>query len=529
MENPFPRIAARISGLSPLMLSALAALVLAAAAVAAVMLYRTYDYVQHDNDFCLSCHLMRDPYERFALSAHRDLGCKACHQPTFTARSTMALTQVIEQPEALQTHAEVPNQRCEDCHVTGDPEKWQQIASSAGHRIHLESADPSLRDVQCVKCHSSSVHEFAATDQTCGQAGCHEDTRIRLGKMGQLTIHCAACHNFSTPVAASASADTLAVALRPQREECLSCHAMRRLVSDFPEHDPHAGACGACHQPHEQETPAQAVESCATAGCHDRVETETAFHRGLGPGVLTQCTSCHTAHEFAARGTSCLGCHENVYQSGASGPSTQRVMMGGDSLTFRHVQHRDVECTQCHDAENSHGGVTVTSFAACQQCHHVETAGTSGCIRCHERQELNVRYREPQTLRIAQAAAVTRQLPFDHGAHQTQACSACHQAGPTQSVAGLECSSCHEQHHEPDTQCRACHTTPRDNAHNMRSHLTCAGAQCHDPVPFQGVPRTRELCLSCHQQQVNHQPGRNCAQCHTLPGSLPGAARGSGD
>ena len=98
-----------------------------------------------------------------------------------------------------------------------------------------------------------------------------------------------------------------------------------------------------------------------------------------------------------------------------------------------------------------------------------------------------------------------------------------------QSVAGLECTSCHEQHHEPDTQCRACHVAPPDRAHNMRSHLTCAGAQCHDPVPFQGVPRTRELCLSCHQQQVNHQPGRNCAQCHTLPGSLPGAARGSGD
>jgi len=68
--------------------------------------YRTYDFIEHDNDFCLSCHLMQEPHERFAQSAHRGLGCKACHRPTPTQRSSMALTQFIENPDSLAIHAE---------------------------------------------------------------------------------------------------------------------------------------------------------------------------------------------------------------------------------------------------------------------------------------------------------------------------------------------------------------------------------------------------------------------------------------
>lgn len=521
----------RVLRLPPAALIGLAALGIAGAAVAGVMLYRTYDYVQHDNDFCLSCHLMRDPFERFAQSAHRDLGCKACHQPTFTARSTMALTQIIEQPEELKTHAEVPNERCEECHVTGDPEKWEQISQTAGHRVHLNSDQPQLQGLTCVQCHSSSVHEFATTDKTCGQAECHETTKVRLGKMGQLTIHCASCHNFSAPVAASATADTLAVALRPEREECLSCHAMRRLVADFPENDPHAGACGACHNPHDQTTPQQAVQSCATAGCHERVDTITAFHRGLGPGVLTECTRCHTAHQFNSKGTSCIGCHTDIYQRGPiTAPALGLRPASNDSLRFEHARHRNVECTQCHDTQTSHGGVTLTSFTTCQQCHHADNVRqTAQCLSCHERRELVRTFQERATVKVANRAAKQRQLRFNHQDHQTEQCTSCHTPGLEMSAANVSCTQCHQQHHRPETNCRACHTESPLAAHDTRAHVGCAGAQCHDPVPFQGVPRTRELCLSCHQNMVDHRPGRNCAQCHAVPGQRPAGAGRSGD
>ena len=30
-------------------------------------------------------------------------------------------------------------------------------------------------------------------------------------------------------------------------------------------------------------------------------------------------------------------------------------------------------------------------------------------------------------------------------------------------------------------------------------HVGCTGAGCHQEVPFEGVPRTRNLCVACHQ------------------------------
>ena len=104
------------------------------------------------------------------------------------------------------------------------------MANSAGHRVHLESDDPALDGLMCVECHSSSLHQFAATDETCAQSGCHTDIRVQLGRMGDFTIHCAACHGFSAPLPDTAGVETALAALAPGRNECLSCHVMRTLV-----------------------------------------------------------------------------------------------------------------------------------------------------------------------------------------------------------------------------------------------------------------------------------------------------------
>jgi nitrate/TMAO reductase-like tetraheme cytochrome c subunit len=508
---------------------ALAGVVVAVAAVSAVLLYRTYDYVQHDNEFCMSCHLMQDPFDRFAQSEHRGLGCKACHQPTMVVRTQMALSQILENPDQIHTHAEVPNRVCADCHMRGDPERWRQIEASAGHRVHMESLDPSLRGLQCVQCHSTGIHEFAATDRTCAQSGCHEQTEVRLGRMGGLAIHCASCHEFNAPVQATIPRDTLALALRPQREQCLSCHAMRTIAQNFPAHedDPHAGACGACHDPHAQTTPAQAVQTCAVGGCHSRVDTVSAFHRGLTPGALMNCTSCHTAHEFTAP-TECLQCHTDIFQRPPVAASLQLGRPRADAIRFQHAQHDNVDCMACHDATRSHGAIAIASFAECRQCHHTGPVAVQ-CTNCHERSELGTQYRIAQPMRIAGTAARTRSLPFDHGPHAREDCNACHTPGLTQTAANVTCASCHQQHHRPEANCLACHQTPATDAHQVTTaHVTCTGAGCHTPSPFQGVPRTREVCLSCHTDMVDHMPRRNCNDCHVLPrprtAALPGGA-----
>ena len=504
----------RIARLPKAALVALAMAATAVAAVAGVLLYRTYDYVQHDNQFCMSCHLMSDPFERFARSEHRGLGCKACHQPTMVTRTTMALTQIIENPEEIATHAEVPSEACMECHVRGDPEKWRLISASAGHRVHLESTDPSLRVLECVKCHSSSVHEFAATDKTCGQAGCHEGVDVKLGKMGALQIHCASCHDFNRPVAADISRDTLAVALRPQRDQCMSCHAMRNILEDFPEHDPHAGACGACHNPHEQETPAEAVQSCATGGCHSQVDTITPMHRGLSPSVLTNCTSCHSAHEFTAQ-TECLQCHQDVFTRPASTVTAAVGRTTAQALRFDHARHQGVSCTSCHNSATTHGAVAIASFTECRECHHTGQVAQT-CTNCHTNAELSEGVTRAQPMRIATARR-TRQLDFNHSEHTSERCSACHVTGPAQSAAAVQCTACHEKHHSPNVECRACHQAPPASAHTTQAHLSCAGSGCHSPQQVQAAPRTRQLCLSCHTTLNDHMPGRNCADCHALP------------
>jgi nitrate/TMAO reductase-like tetraheme cytochrome c subunit len=500
MFSPVARIVSFVRNLPRAVLGAVAVLILALLAAAAVYGYRVYDYVQHDNDFCLSCHLMVDPYERFAQSDHRGLGCKACHQPTPAARAQMGLTQIIRNPSELEAHAEVPNERCEACHVKGNPSEWTIISQSAGHRVHLESNSPSLSGLQCVQCHSSSVHEFTTTDKTCGQSGCHENVTIQLGKMSKLTLHCAVCHDFTRPVAQSGgAADTIGALLRPQAQECLSCHAMR-LRMRMPEDDPHNGACAACHNPHPQTTPAEAVRSCANSGCHEAPEKITPMHKGLSAGGLADCTTCHRAHEFRITTQQCAGCHVTV----------------AESPDFQHTRHRSIECAACHAADQQHGELRLAGPQDCQSCHHTSQVAAN-CTSCHRPVEFQARaHMMSQRLTIA-TATHTRELRFDHAAHENVACAQCHREPMTRSAAGVQCMSCHVEHHKPAANCMACHTPPPAGVHNRNVHVSCSGSSCHKQLPVAGIPHTRQFCLSCHQTMVEHRAPRNCADCHKLP------------
>lgn len=466
-----------------------------------------YNYVQHDNEFCLTCHLMADPYDRFARSQHRDLGCKACHQPTPVTRAKMALTQIVENPDTLVTHAEVPNERCEECHVKGNPRDWQIISKTAGHRVHLESNSPTLQGLQCVECHSTSLHEFSTTDKTCGQSGCHEGVTIQLGKMSKLTLHCAACHDFSRPVRQAGDAQQVAdgTLLQPQAQDCLACHAMRQRVQ-MPANDPHNGECGACHNPHEQKTPSEAVKSCANAGCHEKAETVTPMHRGLSVGQFTNCTSCHKAHEFRIGTSQCVNCHRAMPETPA----------------FPHARHRAVACAECHATEGEHGAVKVTSPQQCQACHHT-TQVARNCTACHAANEFAARkYASTQRLTVA-GKTKSRELAFDHRQHNGVACAQCHTDPMSRNAAQVQCKACHTDHHKATQNCMACH--PRaTGVHTRNVHVGCAGSSCHKQLPaaIANVPHTRQFCLTCHQNMVAHQPRGNCADCHKLP--APGSA-----
>jgi hypothetical protein len=519
----------RLRRVPPVGLAALALLGITGFTVAGVALYRTYDYVQHDNEFCLSCHLMQEPYEAFARSEHRGLGCKACHQPTMVERSRMAISQVLEQPDEIRHHAQVPNSACAGCHVDGDPERWLQIASSEGHRVHLESDSLDLRGLQCVECHSTSIHQFAPTRETCSQSGCHDDVEMRLGKMGRLTIHCVGCHDFTRPVTDVFAGDIGVRPLQPRREECIACHEMRVQLVDFPDDEPHGAACGACHDPHRQETPREAERTCGQADCHARADTLTPLHRGLAAGVLEDCLECHPAHRFRVDGAACLGCHADVFRRPAAtvGRLFPGAANGGGRAELSHLRHRDVECAECHTSRPTHGAVTLGGIRDCRECHHTPPV-SAGCANCHGGRELRqARYTVPTQIRLSVGTPRTRSLPFTHGRHESVSCAACHRERLTLRVT-VGCDGCHQEHHHPSTRCMDCHARPPATAHTADAHLGCGGSGCHETVPAQlrSVPRTRNFCLACHQDRVNHEPGGNCGECHRLP--RPQARAGAG-
>jgi nitrate/TMAO reductase-like tetraheme cytochrome c subunit len=553
-----------LSRLSLPLLALIGVVVAAGVGAGGFYAYQTYDYVQHDNDFCMSCHLMSEPYELFAESAHQGLGCKACHQPTLVQRSAMALTQIVENPEEISAHAEVPNERCRECHVEGDPEKWRIIANSAGHKAHLESDDPRLSGLQCVECHSTSVHEFAPIDRTCAQSGCHEDRRLQLAGMSDLTIHCAACHSFVAPVVpdsmvVGSGRSGIDAAVLPDTEECFSCHVMRTLVA-MPDPDPHRGSCAACHNPHEQAEPADAVESCTNAGCHTDVDRVTPMHRGMQPGILEDCTYCHQAHDFSVDGARCLDCHTGIENDSLAislpsrdvpaeepdtsasaampralvpSPATDPVLGVGigwwahpprfqetrGGPRFNHSQHRQVECGNCHSSTEEHGGLTVRTLSDCRGCHHTRPVASS-CARCHEAQDApNRTFQVTQSVSFSVGTSdPSRVMSFPHGTHAQLDCATCHTEGLRLLPTGVDCASCHEIHHDPENDCASCHRAAPVSAHPpSEAHVTCSGSGCHQAAPFQSVPRTRMVCLGCHQTMRDHRPGQVCAECHTLP------------
>ncbi len=474
---------------------------LALVAGSAALGYRTYDWIEHDNEFCLSCHLMQDPYERFAASAHADLGCKECHKPTLLARSQMGLTQILENPDSLGVHAEVENAKCEGCHVNAGSEEWEDIANTAGHRVHFESDDSELQDLACVRCHSTSVHEFAATDKTCAQSGCHTDVDIQLGRMSDLTIHCASCHGFNADVGSG----ELATAMRPQQNECLACHEMQLLV-DMPDDEPHEQSCGACHNPHAQSAPAEAVQTCATAQCHADPVGLTPHHVGLSDETVADCSVCHTAHVFTVDGSECAACHQDTQ---ASAPGVTR--------DFDHSQHTDVDCASCHETVESHGQVTLSSPQDCLSCHHTEPV-VGDCTSCHsagETPEAVLPVVRPFTPSIGDAG--TRSMDFDHPSHAAVNCASCHTEGTILSAEDVSCVGCHEEHHEPDVRCASCHLDPPDDAHTVDAHVDCVTCHVEAPPRVAAIPRTRDFCVSCHQDMEDHRPEENCIECHALP------------
>ena len=194
--------------------------------------------MEHDNNFCRGCHIFIPAGQPFVRpdtgtyllvnqleGKHDTLECHQCHLPDKIAQAQELVLWMVDRPDKVPPHAKVPPGVCKSCHEQGDAKKtWQEIATTAGHRVHFESDSLKDRKIECLTCHARSAHRFVPVDSTCAQQGCHltDDVTIKLGKMADQTgMHCAVCHEFTAAVPRLATFDSASGTLVPGRQSVL--------------------------------------------------------------------------------------------------------------------------------------------------------------------------------------------------------------------------------------------------------------------------------------------------------------------
>ncbi len=493
----------------------------------------TWNYTQHSNDFCIGCHIMNTAFQRFthADNKHSELSCHDCHQQSLYASARQMYLWVAERPQEIGPHAKVANTVCENCHVTGDTATWQRVASTAGHRVHLESDSSSLKDLQCVTCHGVEVHRFKPVSETCGQSGCHpaDETGIVLGKMATQTVrHCAGCHAFAAEVPAIATRDSARGTLVPGKPQCLGCHEMQKVLPDFNEaKDPHGGKCGSCHNPHLQKTPALAAASCATSGCHANWRDEP-FHVGASHRrVGAQCITCHVPHSAKVDASDCQACHETVRARSALRPpvrfDTARVLRRIDTMAVR-PKHNESPRRSWH----SETSAPLRSQSRAPDPEESDSPFVSDEAPQDEGPAGEFPMRPP----------AARQDSFPHSRHVKLACLECHQTGSGHGRLTFEpprgCAICH---HEALTQtpCASCHQTqeysaakqitvtvqvdghqpnPRTVEFFHARHEARPCLECHSTPVTRALSTEKAQCRDCHTE--HHAADRTCSSCHKI-------------
>lgn len=514
----------------------LGGLVLGMAVIGAVPGYFTYDYVENDPRFCTTCHLMGDAWGRWETSEHRKITCHACHISDTMGNLKRLYFSVIDPREAVTEHAEVDRSVCLTCHQAGG-ERWQRVLTTAGHVVHV-----TKNDMQCMDCHSESVHRFAPPADIC--AKCHEKLELHERKMDQL--ECLDCHNYLS--------DDPSATLKPNQHDCHRCHGEgpREDLADSPFLRDQLAAtarpvptsvvhgdqdCARCHNPHKSELdemrPGRICGDChkeqpkELAASRDRRAERVGPERGDAFAKGHECRGCHYPHEVkgAAR-DACVECHEPFKSELATRHDNKC-----DTCHKPHLFSPDTaECRLCHEEV----GATLATSAPfehdrCEGCHkpHPAAGMAAGCASCHLDKAL-----ASMTARKAEhRECTTCHDPHGERPAPNATCMGCHDKQEAQlALATVKehaaCRSCHRiSHGQPEVDGSTCITCHEKEAALTKAkgappeHQSCAGCHApHDPAAKVDMER----CQKCHEQETTLASGDKhegkCASCHAPHG-----------
>jgi nitrate/TMAO reductase-like tetraheme cytochrome c subunit len=507
--------------------------------------YAGNHYMEHNNDFCMSCHVMGDAWTAFQKSEHRKLECHNCHRQGMVDNVKQLYFWIAERPSEIPAHAKVPTKICSECHVQSRADSgWKRIIRTAGHRLHMESDSSALKEVACVTCHGQEVHRFKPVDKTCGQTGCHQskDTKIVLGRMaGQTSQHCTGCHTFTRVIPENISIDSTRQYLKPTGgpKSCFGCHQMKDKLKGFNVDDDkgHKGVCGTCHNPHKQNVPKMAYESCAQAGCHADVATKSPFHAKSGKHASPECGQCHQAHTWKPIGTQCVDCHKNILNNDAKPAQANQKKSANElddanpSALLRPIAHQ-------RNVTTSRGrmlrGLVVRRVRLQSASHARASQLTVRRVRWQDQAAA-----QPPAAKPAASLGKPKDSPtFSHKTHKVLACGGCHSStnGTLLVKTKADCATCHHAAERP-VACEGCHvrkdlekaipktlsmrtsantpvrTRTANFYHAKHRDLECKG--CHTNGVMLGVTKD---CASCHTE--HHEPERACSSCHTPAKSL---------
>ncbi|HEX7613779.1 MAG TPA: cytochrome c3 family protein, partial [Thermoanaerobaculia bacterium] len=425
---------------------------------------------------CDSCHKFSSPNwldagfnhnvtTTFTLAGvHVTQPCTACHVNNVykgTPRDCYSCHKTVYQNSKNPSHLAAGfATTCDSCHKYTDA-AWKP--SSFNHGTATTFALAGVHTTQaCATCHVNNV--FKGTPRDCYT--CHKTDYQNSVNPGHTAAGfpttCDTCHKFSDPAWKPASfnhgtATTFALAGVHTTQACATCHvnnvykgtprdcySCHKTVFNASVNPPHlaGGFLTTCDTCHQFSAPAWKPSIFSHS-------TNTTFPLA-GAHTTQACAACHTTTPYKTAQTTCVGCHQNDYNTAKTpvdhiASSFQTTCDSCHKFsdttwlqaTFSHTTfplvgvHATTACTVCHNppyAPSANNYTTVPT--TCYGCHQRDVTGATTpvnhaglpttCDTCHKNTDA--------TWLLASAFAHATYFPLA-GAHVTAPCAQCHKNG----------------------------------------------------------------------------------------------------